>query len=601
MRPRQKSAGSGLKFNTPLEDYAMIGDGETAALVSRRGSIDWLCLPRFDSPACCAALVGTPRHGRWSIAPDDAIERTAHRYQEDTLILETDITTAAGTIRLTDFMPIASHDPAIIRMVTGVSGSVPTCFDAAFRFDYGRMPPWVSRAGEAAVMHVGPDRVAITGLDDFEITDNSIISRFVVEEGGRHVFVLTYGKAHEPLPEAMDTEHALADTQAYWRRWIGRFNRPAPYTESLRRSLLTLKALIHRPTGGLIAAPTTSLPEQPGGPMNWDYRYCWLRDAAFTFEALLECGFVDDATAWRDWLLRAIAGEPDLMQILYRVDGSRRLDEAELSWLPGYRFARPVRIGNAAAAQFQLDTYGELLRTLHISERGGMERTDQGRHLEHAIIDHLQRVWVDPDQGFWESRGEARHFTYSKVMAWVAVHRFLDGKSGEEISGDERKRLSALCDRMHDLICREGFDPGLGSFTSYFGGREIDASLLLLPKVGFLPADDERMAGTVDRIERELVVDGFVKRHHMNDLVPEGAFLACSFWLAECQLGQGRRSDAVKTIETALSVRSDLGLLSEEYDVGSRRLSGNYPQALSHLALVHALLALEKFDRTGRT
>ena len=596
MKPRKAPVGPGLKINTPIEDYAMIGDGETVALVSRGGSIDWFCLPRFDSPACCTALVGTTGHGRWSIGPDDAIEHSEHRYQENTLILETDLTTQLGTIRVTDFMPIRRHDPTLVRVVTGLSGSVPTGLEADFRFDYGNMPPWITKTTDGAVMHVGPDQVVLNGLINFDIVDHSIVSRFVVDENSRHVFVLTYGKAHEPPPEPIDAERALCDTQSFWREWIGSFDHTVPYADAVRRSLLTLKALIYRPTGGLIAAPTTSLPEQPGGSMNWDYRYCWLRDAAFTLETLIDCGFLKEATAWRDWLLRAVAGEPDKMQILYRVDGSRRLDEAELSWLPGYRFARPVRIGNAAAGQFQLDIYGELLRTLHTGEQAGMERTDQGRHLERAVIAHLERVWVDPDQGLWESRGEARHYTYSKVMAWVAVNRFLDGQGGEEISDDERKRLCTLRDYMHDMICREGFDAGLGSFTSYFGGREIDASLLLLPKVGFLAADDERMAGTIDRIEKELVVDGFVKRHHMNDLVPEGAFLACSFWLAECQLGQGRRSDAVKAIEKVLSARSDLGLLSEEYDVASRRLNGNYPQALSHLALVHAVLALEEFD-----
>jgi GH15 family glucan-1,4-alpha-glucosidase len=584
---------------TPLEDYAMIGDGETVALVSRAGSVDWLCLPRFDSPACCAALLGTSENGRWSIGPESGLMEARHRYLPGTLILETDLTSAEGTIRLTDFMPMRATSPALVRIVTGVSGSVPTHLDAAFRFDYGNMPPWITRIEGGAVMHVGPDQVVLRGPGELSIDESSVRSRFRVEEGSRHVFVLAYGPAHDEPPESLDAEAALEETRQFWESWIGRFDQPVEHAGAVRRSLLTLKALIYRPTGGLVAAPTTSLPEQPGGPMNWDYRYCWLRDATFTLSALVECGYMEEATAWRDWMLRAIAGEPDKMQIMYRVDGSRRLDEAVLPWLPGYRFAKPVRVGNSAAGQLQLDVYGELIRSLHASEKAGMERTLQGRYLEHTLVDHVERIWVEPDQGLWESRGEAHHYTYSKVMAWVALDRFLDGAGGKECGEAERRRLEAVRDHMRDVICREGFDAGLGSFTSYFGGQEVDASLLLLPKVGFLPVDDPRMAGTIARIEKELVVDSLVRRHLMSDPVPEGAFIACSFWLAECQLGQGRRSDAVRTIERALAVQSDVGLLSEEYDIGSRRLTGNHPQALSHLALIQALLALARFDRDG--
>ncbi len=574
----------------------MIGDGETVALVSKLGSIDWLCLPRFDSPGCCSAILGTGQHGYWSICPEGPLEQAGHRYQPNTMILETDLTSADGTIRLTDFMPIRSANPTVVRMVTGVSGSVPTRLQAAFRFDYGSMPPWVSMVEGGAVMQAGPDRLVLRGRR-FEVIDGSLMSRFVVEQGSRHVFVLAYGAAHGPTPESIDCDRALTETQRYWREWIDRFDQTVEHADLLRRSLLTLKALIHRPTGGLVAAPTTSLPERPGGSMNWDYRYCWLRDATFTLIAFLDCGYLEEATAWRDWILRATAGAPDKMQVVYRVDGSRRLDEVELPWLPGYRFARPVRIGNAAAGQSQLDVYGELIRTLHAAERAGMERTEQGRHLEHAIVDRVERIWSEPDQGLWESRGGPRHHTYSKVMAWVALHRFLDGKGGDELSATERLRVQSLRDHVHATVCREGFDIGLGSFTSYFGGQQVDASLLLLPKVGFLPADDVRMVGTIERIERTLVVDGLVRRHLMDDAVPEGAFIACSFWLAECQLGQRRRADAVQTINRALAVGSTLGLLSEQYDVVSRRLSGNFPQALSHLSLIHALLALAQFDR----
>jgi len=577
---------------TALEEFAVIGDGETVALVSRTGSIDWMCLPRFDSPACCAAILGTDQHGRWSIAPEGPLQRSEHRYQADTLILETELTSNDGTIRLTDFMPIRSGNPVVVRIVTGLSGSVPTRLEAAFRFGYGNMRPWVTHGADGAVMCVGPDKLVLRG-GRFEIADSSLVARFVAEEGKRYGFVLAYGAGHCPTPDPIDFDKALAETQLYWREWINRFDRPVEHAAIFRRSLLTLKALIHRPTGGLVAAPTTSLPEQPGGSANWDYRYCWLRDSSFTMIAFLDCGYLDEASAWRDWILRVVAGEPDKMRIAYRVDGSWRLEEVELPWLPGYRFAKPVRIGNAAVGQLQLDVYGELIRSLHASERAGLERTEQGRYLEHAIVEHVERIWSKPDQGPWESRDEPRHYTYSKAMTWVALHWFLEGSGGAELSKARRTHVESLRDHIHAVVCREGFDPGLGSFTSYFGGQQVDASLLLLPKVGFLPADDARMAGTIERIEKTLVVDGLVRRYLSADPVPEGAFIACSFWLAECQLGQGRRAQAVKTINRVLAVASALGLFSEQYDVASRRLSGNYPQALSHLAL----LALAKFDR----
>jgi GH15 family glucan-1,4-alpha-glucosidase len=585
-------------MTVPLEHLGMIGDGETVALVSQQGSIDWLCLPRFDSPACCCALLGDRNHGHWTIAPERPVLRTEQRYRPDTMILETDLTSKEGTIRLTDFMPIRSRNPVLIRIVTGLSGSVSTRLTAAFRFDYGNMPPWVTRQGDAVVMRVGPDKVVLRGSDPFEIADSTVTSSFTIAEGSYKAFILTYCAPNDTEEEAVSPRDALASTQTYWREWIGRFDRAVQHPDAVRRSLLTLKALIHRPTGGLLAAPTSSLPEQPGGKMNWDYRYCWLRDATYTLMALVDCGYIEEASAWREWMLRAVAGEADKMQIMYRVDGSRRLDEAELPWLPGYRFAKPVRIGNAAAGQRQLDVFGELIRTLHASERAGMARTDQGRHLEAAIVRHVEKVWVKPDQGLWESRGEPRHYVYSKVMAWAALHRFLEGKTAEELDSAERNRMEEVRDRIHDVTCLEGFDPGQGSFTSYFGGREVDASLLLLPKVGFLPATDERMAGTIALIEKNLMVDGLVLRHKMDSLNPEGAFLACSFWLAECQLDQNRRSDAVATLERVLAVRSPLGLLSEQFDIGSQRLSGNYPQALSHLALINGLLALAKFDES---
>ena len=587
-------------MTTPLEDFAMIGDGETIALVSRQGSIDWLCLPRFDSPACCAALLGTSEHGCWSIAPYGPITRSEQRYQADTMVLETDLSTDDGTIRIIDFMPVRDgKNPLLVRRVSGLSGTVRTRLDGNFRFDYGNMPPWITERKGGASMHVGPDRLVLEGPSKFQIDGGNLSSRFDVKEGQTLDFVLTYSAAETMPSDGIDVEAALKETQGYWREWIGAFDRDLPYADAVKRSLLVLKCLIHRPTGGLVAAPTTSLPEQPGGTMNWDYRYCWLRDATFTVNALTECGYLEEASAWRDWILRAVAGAPDKMQIMYRVDGSRRLDEAELDWLPGYRFAKPVRVGNAAAGQLQLDVWGELVAMLHAAEKAGMERSEQGEKLGRAVVSHVERIWEEPDQGLWESRGEPRHYTYSKVMAWTAIQRHLDSSAAKDLSKSERTRLAALRDHMHAVICREGFDEGLNSFTAYFGGQTVDAGLLLLPKVGFLPGDDPRMVGTVAMIEKELVKDGFVHRHLMADIVPEGAFLACSFWLAECLLWQDRKQDAVRTIEAVLAIASPQGLLSEEYDMHSRRLTGNYPQALSHLALIHAVLALDAYDRLG--
>nr|WP_280517669.1 glycoside hydrolase family 15 protein [Falsirhodobacter halotolerans] len=583
-----------------MEDYAMIGDGETVALISNEGSIDWLCLPRFDSPACCAALLGNERHGYWSLAPDGAVTATEQRYRPDTMILETEHRCASGTLVVTDFMPEREGKPLLIRIARVTQGSVDILSRASFRFDYGNMPPWITPEGEGLAMHVGPDKLALHTDAPMIIEDDAVLSRATLKEGEHLAFVLAYGHSHERVGDGVDAQAALRETERTDRDWLSRLDvKGLAYPDAVRRSLLTLRALIHRPTGGLVAAPTTSLPEQPGGQMNWDYRYCWLRDAAFTLDAFLECGFVDEARNWRDWILRAVAGAPDKMQIMYRVDGARRLDEAELDWLPGYRFARPVRVGNAAAGQLQLDVWGELISTLHIAERAGMERNDQGRHLEHAVLEHVTKVWTEPDQGLWESRGEPRHYVYSKAMAWVVIDRFLKGQSVGELPDDRRAELETLRDRIHANVCKEGFNDGVNSFTSFYGGSEVDASLLLLPRIGFLPMSDPRMVGTLAAIEAQLVDGDFVHRHKMNALVPEGAFLACSFWLAECLLGVGRRADAVRTMETAMGVAGPCGLLSEEYDTRSRRLAGNHPQALSHLALIQAVLALRRFDAEG--
>jgi len=588
-------------LTVPLEDYVMVGDGETVALVSKHGSVDWLCLPRFDSPACCAALLGDDRHGFWSLAPDGEVLETRQGYRPDTMVLDTEFRCEGGTLVVTDFMPERDGRPLLIRIARVVKGRVELVSRAAFRFDYGNMPPWIVREGTGLAMHVGPDKLALHTEAPMSVENDTVVSRITLLEGESCAFVLAYGRSNEIVGDGIDAEAALREAEREGRDWIARLATDGlAYPEAVRRSLLTLKTLIHRPTGGLVAAPTTSLPEQPGGTMNWDYRYCWLRDAAFTLDAFVECGFVDEARDWRDWILRAVAGAPEKMQIMYRVDGSRRLDEAELHWLPGYRFAKPVRVGNAAAGQLQLDVWGELMSALHMAERAGMERTTQGRHLEHAVVDHVAKVWTQPDQGLWESRGEPRHYVYSKAMAWVVLDRFLNGRGARELTSERRSELVGLRDHMHATICAEGFDAGLNSFTSFYGGSEVDASLLLLPKIGFLPMSDGRMAGTLRAIEAQLVESGFVRRHRMEALVPEGAFLACSFWLAECLLGAGRRADAVKTIEAVMAVAGRTGLLSEEYDTRSRRLTGNHPQALSHLALIQAVLALKRFDDEER-
>ena len=591
-----------------LERFALIGDGETAALVSDHGSIDWLCLPRFDSPACCASLIGSAQHGYWSIRPEAAITSASQCYESDSMVLRTEMRTAHGAVQLTDFMPIRDENPVVVRILEGLEGEVPVRITAALRFDYGRMPPWTFAERDGVTMQVGPDEVRLFGMLDPRLDGDQARARVVIGPGDREVFRLAYrafatGDSGRQLEAGFDTDTALADTLAFWREWIAQIDPNTsscdPFVGPLRRSLLILKALIHRRSGGLVAAPTTSLPEYAGGPMNWDYRYCWLRDASFTLNALVGSGYLKEAQAWRDWLLRAAAGAPQHLQIMYRVDGSRRLDEAEIDWLDGYRYSRPVRIGNAAADQFQLDVYGELLHTFDLAERVGMKRSEQGRRLERAVVMQVERVWTRPDHGLWERRGERRHYTYSKVMAWVALDRFLEGEGGASLActdGAEFERLKALRSHIHAVILIEGCDEGLGTFVEYFGGRTIDASLLLLPKVGFIDVDDERMAATIARIERELVVDGLVHRYPTLGRDPEGAFLACSFWLAECQLLQRRHDAARATIQSALDVASPTGLLAEEFDLASHRLAGNYPQALSHLALVNAVLA---FGRSG--
>jgi GH15 family glucan-1,4-alpha-glucosidase len=575
-----------------IEDYGLIGDGETAALVSKEGSIDWLCWPRFDSDACFAALLGTAEHGSWKISARDPYQ-TKRRYQTDTLVLETDQITDDGAVRITDFMPIREGASVLVRNVTGLAGRVRICSALNLQFDYGSVSPWIEIEGRSAIARVGPDFVTFRSPIDLKLQDGMLCSEVKVGEDEKLQFVLSYQSYSHHQKQHLDPHKLLDNTQRYWRDWINRFDRQTDWPDAVRRSLITLRALIYRPSGGIVAAPTTSLPETPSGEMNWDYRYCWLRDSTFTLGALLNAGFHEEAVAWRDWLLRAVAGAPEKMRIMYRLDGTRRLEEWIPNWLPGFRWSPPVRVGNAAAQQLQLDVFGEVLDTLHLATRAGIKPSEQALKLQDAIVQHVATMWRLPDHGLWEQRGKPRHYVYSKVSAWVAIDRYVSGQAtGKRMDRAGLARMQSLRTLMHEEICREGFDQGLGTFVSHYGSQSLDASLLLLPIVGFLPVGDERVTRTIAAIERDLVEDGLVRRWRPHGETPEGAFLACSCWLAECQNLQGRHQDAHATFERLLAVRNDLGLLAEEYDTRAHHLAGNFPQALSHLALVQTALAL---------
>jgi GH15 family glucan-1,4-alpha-glucosidase len=579
-------------LSSPIEDYALLGDGETAALLNRDGSIDWLCWPRFDSSACFAALLGTSEHGRWIIAPAAPVTRRSRRYQDDTLVMETAFETADGVVRIIDFMPIRKGASTLVRIVTGVRGTVPMECRLRLRFDYGALPPWSVSTGREVVAKVGPDLAVLRAPVDLAVDPDETSAVFDVAAGERLAFVLSYGASHEPSPEPVDAEAALIEAQVYWRGWIGDFDdAKTEWPAQVRRSLITLKAMIHAPTGGLVAAPTTSLPEAPGGTMNWDYRYCWVRDASFTLCALLNAGFHGEAANWRDWLLRAVGGSPEQLRIMYRVDGSRHLSEWEVGSLPGYRYATPVRVGNAASAQHQVDVFGELLDALDVARRGGVPGSDQEALVRCKIAAHIEKIWHTEGSGVWESRSALRHYTYSKVMAWVGLDRFI--RCHGETGSDHLEKLSRLRQTIHDEVCREGWNEGLGTFTQHYGGQAVDASLLLLPLVGFLPADDPRMAATIATIERELSEGGLIRRTKARADGPnEGAFLACSCWMADCLNMQGRKEEARAQFERVLAVANDLGLLSEEFNVPARHLAGNFPQALTHLAVVNTALGL---------
>jgi GH15 family glucan-1,4-alpha-glucosidase len=577
----------------PIEDYALIGDTHTAALVSRQGSIDWLCLPRFDSPACFAALLGDRSNGRWLLAPAGPVREVRRRYQGDTLVLETEYRTDDGVVRVVDCMPPRQWDPDVARIVEGVRGRVPMRMELTIRFDYGSIVPWVRHIDGALHAVAGPDSVWLRTPVPVRGENWTSLADFTVAEGERVPFMLTWHASHRPAPRRIDPVQALGDTEAWWGQWASRIDYGGGWQDAVIRSLLTLKALTYAPTGGIVAAPTTSLPEQLGGVRNWDYRYCWLRDATFTLSALMLAGLADEAMAWREWLLRAVAGQPRQMQILYGVGGERRITEQELDWLGGYEGSRPVRVGNAAVHQFQLDVYGEVMDTLHLGRHIGLESDEPAWDLQQALLEFLESKWREPDEGIWEIRGPRRHFTHSKMMAWVALDRAI---KAVELSGHQGPvdRWRAVRRELHDEVCREGYDTERDTFVQFYGADHLDASLLLIPLVGFLPAGDPRVKGTVAAIQRELMVDGLVHRYppegsqSVDGLPPgEGAFLACTFWLADNLALMGRREEALTIFERLLTLRNDVGLLAEEFDPASGRQLGNFPQAFSHVALVN--------------
>jgi GH15 family glucan-1,4-alpha-glucosidase len=585
-----------------IEDYGLIGDLQTGALVGRDGSIDWLCLPRFDSGACFAALLGDADNGHWRIGPADGGPATSRRYIGETLVLESTWESTAGTVRLVDFMPHRHRTPDVVRIVEGVSGRVPMRSVLRLRFDYGQRIPWVRSSDDHQIVGLaGPDAVYLSTDVATHGEDFSTVADFTVSEGDRVRFVLTWNPSQDEPPKPVDADAALAETIEAWESWIGGCHRPPKYADAVVRSVVTLKALTYEPTGGIVAALTTSLPEDLGGVRNWDYRYCWLRDAALTLDAALAAGFTEEAAAWRAWLLRAVAGSPRDMQIMYGVAGETRLPEFVCDWLSGYEGSTPVRIGNAAASQFQLDIYGEVIDALHSARAGGVHRDVDSMELQIAMAEHLETVWERPDEGLWEVRGPRQQFTYSKVMCWVAFDRL--ARAAPRWGRPELEpHWRAMADQIHERVCREGWNDDRGAFTQTFGSPHLDASLLLLPRLGFLPANDPRVVGTVEAIQRELTRDGLVMRYDTSesgeaddvDGLPgsEGSFLACSFWMADALNRIGRRGEARELFERLLDLRNDLGLLAEEYDPRHRRQVGNVPQAFSHIGLVSTAYAL---------
>jgi GH15 family glucan-1,4-alpha-glucosidase len=587
-----------------IEDYALVGDGHTAALISRDGSVDWLCWPRFDSGACFAALLGTEKNGRWLIAPvSDTPAKITRRYRGETLILETDFETDEGAVTVIDFMPPGNGWSELVRIVVGRRGTVRMKMELVLRFDYGFSIPWVSRlkhdSGIKAI--VGPDTAVLRTPVELRGENMHTVAEFTVSPGERVPFALAYSPSHLRIPPGRDPHTALARTENHWLEWSARSTVEGKYAAPIRRSLITLKALAYEPTGGIVAAPTTSLPEQLGGTRNWDYRYCWLRDATITLLAMMRGGYFDEARAWRSWLARVMAGAPEQLQIMYGIGGERRLPEFELDWLPGYQGAKPVRIGNNAAGQLQLDVYGEVMNALHLARVGGLQADETTWNVQCEMLEHLETIWQEPDEGIWETRGGRQHFTFSKVMAWVAFDRAIKSAESFDLSGpiDHWRKIR---EQIHAQVCEKSWNAQLNAFTQVYGGDELDASVMLLPQVGFLPPSDPRVIGTLAATEKYLLRDGFVMRYRtteVDDGLPpgEGTFLACSFWMVDNLAMQGRVAEAEEMYERLLSLVNDVGLLAEEYDPAAKRLVGNFPQAFSHVALVHTGLNLMKHEQ----
>ncbi len=577
----------------------MLGDLQTAALVSTAGSIDWLRMPRFDSPACFAALLDTPDAGHWLLAPAAGGTCTGRRYVDDSLVLETEWVTPEGTARVTDFMPPRGDAPDVVRIVSGIAGTVAMRAELRMRFDYGRVVPWVRRHGDQMIAVAGPDMVRLRTPVEVRGEDWSTVSDFTISAGQRVPFVLTWGPSHLRLRAPVDADAALADTLAFWAEWSNRgASVEGPYRDAIKRSLLTLKALTYQPTGGIVAAATTSLPEQIGGPRNWDYRYCWLRDSTYTLQALLAAGYLAEAKAWREWLLRAVAGDPAKLQIMYALDGTRRLPEAGLPWLAGYEHSTPVRTGNAASDQLQLDVWGETLDGLALAREAGIAANDDAWDLQVALMNHLEGAWDQPDNGLWEMRGARRHFTHSKVMAWVAADRMAHAVRTHPNLDGPAQRWEQLRDTIHTDVLARGYDAQRNTFVQSYGATALDASLLMIPRVGFLPATDPRVLGTITAIQNGLTEDGLVKRYQTTDSDDglsggEGLFIACSFWLVDALHLVGQQSSATRLFERLLTLRNDVGLLSEEWDPTTGRLLGNTPQAFSHFPLVTSALQLQ--------
>ena len=589
-RPQAKNGVVAL----PIEDYGLIGDTHTAALVGLDGSIDWLCLPRFDSEACFAKLLGSDDHGFWKVAPASGAIATSREYRGDSLVLETEFVTPEGTVRVIDCMSIRQSYPEVVRVVQGVSGKVPMRMELSVRFGYGRVVPWVHRLDGVLTAVAGPDAISLWTPIHTEGVNLRTVGDFVIAEGQDVPFVLTWFPSHEEPPRPGDGRYLIEETRQWWQQWADTCNFEGEWRDAVVRSLITLKALTYLPTGGIVAAPTTSLPEALGGGRNWDYRYCWLRDATLTLESLMRGGYHEEAMAWRDWLLRAVAGDPSQLQIMYGPAGERRLEEWECSWLPGYEGSLPVRIGNAAAGQFQLDVYGEVMSALYEACRIGAVVSDPAWDLQKALMDFLKTGWAEPDDGIWEVRGPRRHFTHSKVMAWVAVDRAIRCAEEFNLQGPVEE-WRTLRTRIHDEVCERGYNADKKAFTQFYGSDELDASLLMIPLVGFLPPTDDRVVSTVEAIQRDLTEDGFVLRYRADEAHEvdglsghEGAFLACSFWLADCLSLMGRKDEARALFERLLALRNDLGLLAEEYDARAKRQVGNFPQAFSHVSLVNA-------------